>query len=246
MNEPTLTPRMPSDSQHLMVAGQNGTGKTVASVWHLSHRSYTHQPWLIVDGKKDELIGQIPYLEEIAPGEEVPRHAGLYVVRPDFADYDREGALETTLQSALRNGQTGVYIDEASYIDKRSVAFNGILRTGRSLKVPLMALVQRPVDISRYLPSECRMFRVFDLADLRDRDVLANYTPIRNEHFDGLARFHSFYYDADLKALKTLPPVEPEDVILQRFEDRIAAARAANAPIAKPRSLLSRIFSFGE
>lgn len=241
-----MSARMPNDSQHLMVAGQNGTGKTVAGVWHLSHRSYTEQPWLIVDGKKDSLIADIPFTEEIEPGAPVPDYPGLYIVRPEYSDYDRDGRLEQTLWNALQRGNTGVYIDEASYIDKRSRAFNGILRTGRSLKVPMIALVQRPVDISRYLPSECRMFRAFDLADARDRDVLSNYTPIRDEHFDKLAQYESLYYDSDRKTLVKLPPVESEDLILERFNSRILAARAANAPIAKKKSLLERIFSFGD
>ena len=210
-------PRFPNDSQHMFVTGRNGTGKTVASVWHLSRRSWDVRPWVIIDAKADKLIADIPGLEEIGAGDKIPEYPGLYVVRPQP---DEDEAVDQTLWNAWQMTHCGVYVDEAYFIKESSKPFNAILRTGRSREVPLIALSQRPKRVPRALISESTMFQVYDLNDKRDQDTLAEFTTISQSDFDTLGLYESMYYDVGRNAKRKLPPVETEDLILQRFEDR--------------------------
>ena len=72
--------RLPDDSKRLYIIGRTGSGKTVAGVWHLSHRSWRKMPWVIVDYKGDELIARLPATE--IRNWKVPSEPGLYILRP--------------------------------------------------------------------------------------------------------------------------------------------------------------------
>jgi hypothetical protein len=208
--------RLPNDSQRLTMYGQTGTGKTIAGLWHLSHRSYTRRPWVLFDFKGDEHIAQIPYAEEIGL-KHPPKQRGIYIVRP-VPEADEE-AVEDFMWQIWRRENMGVFIDEGYMVGRGNGAFQALLTQGRSKSIPMITLSQRPVWMNRFTISEADFHQVFRLADQSDRDTVQRFIP--HDVQGRLPEYHSYYYDVGQDSLTKLKPVPDMDEILQTFEDRL-------------------------
>lgn len=218
--------RLPDNSQHIAIIGRNGTGKTIAALWHLSKRPFDERPELIVDFKRDEHIAAIDAVE--IPVGDVPEKPGIYVVRPNVSE---PGFLYDTLAKAYNQENIGIYIDEGFILsqDKRVEGmFENILTQGRSKKIPLIVLVQRPVWVSRFVFSEASFFQLFHLQD--KRDVITLQAVLPTGAFVRLPDFHSSYYDVGRDQLDFLSPVPQESEILSSINDRLKAMRRKNGP----------------
>lgn len=212
---------LPNDTQRLTVFGRTGSGKTVAAMWHFSLRSYPWRPWIVYDYKGDKLIGEIPGAEEIGLNE-VPKHAGVYIVRPK-PEVDDE-LVEQQMWGIWERGRIGVYVDEGYMISKRNAAFNAILTQGRSKQIPMITLSQRPVWMSRFVISEADFFQIFFLSDESDEDVVQRFIPHQMDT-RALPNFYSYYHDIGANDFRVLAPVPHPDDILETFRDRIRPHR---------------------
>lgn len=206
----------PNDTERHLIIGMNGTGKTVAGLWSLQKRSYDKMPWVVVDYKRDPTIARIPGLEEISYARNPPRSKGLYVIRP-VPEVDDE-AVEQFLWKIWRQERTGLFLDEGYMLDRYSKAWKAILTQGRSKRVPMIVLSQRPAWISPFAFSESNFMQVFFLpfpADLkRIREWIPNADPIN------LPEFHSYWWNVKRRQLTLLKPVPNEDEILDRFASK--------------------------
>lgn len=209
--------RLPKDNQRLTIYGMTGSGKTIAALWHLSNRSYTSKPWVVINSKGDENIDKIPYTHELKLGT-APKKPGIYIVRPIPGKDDE--LLEETLWRIWERGKTGLYIDEGYMIPRKSRAFPAILTQGRSKRIPMITLSQRPVWMSRFVISEADFHQVFFLADENDRDVVQRFIPY-DVTKKRLPKYHSYYYDIGEDEFTGLKPVPHPDSILQVFEERL-------------------------
>ena len=213
-----MTFPLPSNSQRISVIGSTGSGKTQAAVWHLSMRDFNIHPWIIIDFKLDDLIGDLGG-KEIKLGSTVPRSPGLYIVRPKPHETE---ALEKMLWEIWSNGNTGLYIDEGYMIPNDSEAFQAILTQGRSKKIPVITLSQRPVQISRFVFSEADFYQVFRLNDKRDRDTVQAFIPKRKINLDEpLPQHHSWYYAGGLDQHFFLKPVADRNSLISSFRARL-------------------------
>lgn len=202
--------RIPDDSQRVLIVGMTGSGKTLAGLWHLSLRDLESMPWVIFDFKRDPTIAKIPALE-ISLGE-LPQEPGLYVVRPLPGQDDD---VEKFLWNVWQRGNIGLYIDEGYMLDKNSDALNAIYTQGRSKRIPVITLSQRPVGLSRFAFSEAEFFQTFFLNDERDRKTVQAFQPEKVR--ERLPRFHSYYYDVGGDELSVLTPVPMLPELLKRF-----------------------------
>lgn len=209
--------KLPNDSQRLTMYGQTGSGKTVAGMWHLSQRSYTRKPWLVFDFKGDEHIGQIPHVEEIKPGDTVPKHAGIYVTRP-VPESDDE-AVELMMWDVWKRENIGLFVDEGYMISRKNSAYKALLTQGRSKSIPIITLSQRPVWMTRFAISEADFHQVFFLADEADRDVVQRFIPYDMD--ERLPKYHSYFYDVGNDHFLGLAPVPDPAAILETFEERL-------------------------
>jgi len=195
--------------------GRNGSGKTQAAAWFLSHARFDSMPYVIVDYKGDALLNQIPRLHELKVKARVPRSPGLYIVHPRP---DQEAEVEELLWRIWERGRTGLYIDEAHMLPDKG-AFRSLLTQGRSKRIPMITLAQRPAWINRFNFSEANFYCVFHLNDRRDHKIVEQFVPVDLEK--PLPQYHSWWHDVDRYTTFLLRPVPDRETILQRFDDRV-------------------------
>ena len=221
----SLTPvfRLPDDSQRCFVCGMTGSGKTLAAGWQLSLRSWDRMPWTIVDFKRDGLIARIRGLEEIRLNRAPPKQAGLYVVRPRPDEHEQ---LQKWLWQLWERGKHGLWIDEGYMVGgqgRKSDAYDAILTQGRSKRIPVITLSQRPVWLPRFVVSESDFYQVFHLNSKTDRDKVREFVPSALD--DDMPRYWSEWYDVAQRFHCLLKPVPDEATILQTFADRSRARK---------------------
>ncbi len=204
--------RLPNDTQRLSIYGMTGSGKTIAGLWHLQRRNFVSKRWEILDFKRDPSIAKIPRLEEIDVKSTVSKHPGLYVRRPHPSQLEH---VEDYLWKLWERGNVGLMIDEGYMVPRLSGALRSLLTQGRSLKVPIINLTQRPSWISPFLMSESDFHQVFFMQNPVDRDKLAEWVPIEGRLEKN---YHSVYYDVSANKVEYLAPVPCETEIMNRFD----------------------------
>lgn len=210
--------RLPSIADRTVLIGGTGSGKTVAGLWHLSRQPIDQMPWLVIDYKRDDNINSIPYAQHVAVG--APLLNGVYIVHPMLHEKD---ALDEYLWEIWHQEQTGIMVDEGFMLNE-SEAFNTILMQGRSKRIPVIVLTQRPVFVSRFVFSEASFIQVFRVIDKRDRKTISEFTPIfgdKESSSETLPPYYSYYYDVSGHKLVTLKPVPPMPVINRTFQDKL-------------------------
>jgi hypothetical protein len=218
---------LPNDSQSILVIGKNGSGKTRAAVWHLAQHDLENSRWVVINHKREELINTIPGATFMEIGEFPPDENGVYIYqpRPDFDD----DFVTQLLWWVYETGNVGVYVDEGYMINPRDPALNSLYTQGRSKRIPVITLSQRPSRISRFAVSEASFYQVFQLTDKRDRKTIQEFLPADLDHFmipqDGNPRilrpYHSIYYDTSGDEPLIMAPVPGDDEILALFEEKL-------------------------
>lgn len=214
--------RLPSNSQRVTIVGRTGSGKTVGGAWLLAQTVKPKSKWVIVDFKRDSLLGDIPGLEEIDISGSAPSKPGLYVVRPNPADTEN---VESFLFRIWEKENTGLFIDEG-YMLARSKALQAILTQGRSKKIPTFLLTQRPAWITRFAWSEADFVQIYRINLADDRKTVTTFVTPFDPDLSPLPPFHSYWYDSAKEKLIILTPAPDEDTILNRFEDNMGLRKS--------------------
>lgn len=211
---------LPRFDKRTAVIGSTGSGKTQFAVWLLSTRDFDVRPWIIFDFKGDELIEAINPLEINVYGAP-PKKPGLYVVRPIPGRDDK--AVQEFLWKCWQQEWLGIYIDEGYMMGNRNPALNACLTQGRSKKIEMITLSQRPVWMSKFVFSESNFFAIMNLTLEDDRKFVSGY--VGGSEINLLPRYHSLWYNADAQEGHILKPVPPREVLLERFEMRTQTRR---------------------
>jgi hypothetical protein len=218
---------LPNESQRLAVIGRTGSGKTHAAMWHLSQRSYMSRPWIVFDTKGDDFIHELEKsqasVKEISIDASPPNKAGIYIVRPLPSEQEE---IEAFLWKVWARGRTGVYIDEGYMIGKPGMgnpALNALLTQGRSKKIPMIVLSQRPVWLTRFVWSESDFFQIFHLNDIEDRRIIKRFAPI--DINITLPLHCSYWFDVSHNSLLGLKPVPDKETIMGIFDKRLRARK---------------------
>lgn len=209
--------RLPGGTDRTVVIGMTGTGKTVFGAFVLSKQRFNERPWIWIDFKDEELIDKIgtPPVQEITLST-IPKKPGLYRLRVSPRDND---ALEDWLWRVWQKGNLGIFCDEVSLIPKQE-AFKAVLRQGRSLRIPVIACTQRPVDCDREVFSEANFVSVFRVKDRRDYKIIQEFTG--NAAIERPLKEHwSYWYDAKQNSLLTLKPCPPPDMVAKSLRETI-------------------------
>ena len=215
--------RLPRADDRTAVIGRTGSGKTQLAVWLLSTQAIDQMPWVIIDYKGDELINRIERAQDIG-FDTVPQKPGLYILRVLPGDED---ALSDWFRCVWEVGNVGVYVDEGYMIAQRDQWFNACLTQGRSKRIPMIVLSQRPLWLSRFVFSEASYFFVFDITHSKDRGVVKEYVKdeFRNRVDERLPKYHSLYYDVGEPNMRVVGPVPDGDVILANIDAKLPKQR---------------------
>jgi DNA helicase HerA-like ATPase len=227
--------RLPGPTHKTAIVGRTGSGKTVAAVWHLSNADFDERPWVILDYKNDEVINAIERAEPLAY-DELPEYPGIYILKVIPGDEEK---ISDWFRSVWERENMGVFIDEGYMIDPRDDWFNACLTQGRSKKISMIILSQRPVWLSRFVFSEADFFQVFDLTHSKDMDKVREY--IRDDDTYQLDKplepFHSYYYDVGRRQLKTFGPVPEAAELLALIDARLRAIEAEEEHLTRRHAL---------
>lgn len=209
--------RLPTNQQRVAVIGRTGSGKTQFGAWLLSHAPFDRQPYVVIDYKGDELLGAIDRIREIGL-KEVPKHPGLYTIRPLPSE---EIDVENWLWKIWQKEKIGLYVDEGYALPDKG-AFQAVLTQGRSKRIPVICLTQRPTWVSRFVFSEADFYAVFHLNDHRDRLTVQAFTPKeRMDLRNRLADYNSYWYDVGKDKVFQLQPVPDAGVIVDSIDSRL-------------------------
>jgi len=220
--------RLPGWTDRTSIVGKTGSGKTTAGLFLLSAMDlFKKMPWVIIDYKGDDIIAKIP-ARPLRMGSPAPTEPGLYKLECS-PFLSREDPVEKFLKEVWHNGHTGLFFDEVYMLpDRYGRTEGGTLRalftTGRSRKIPIISLSQRPVDVTKYNFSEASHHVIFRLPDKADRDIVRGRVP--NEEFDALfgkfgtdlPEFHSMWYDVSADKVFQLLPFPHPDEIVERLQ----------------------------
>lgn len=206
----------PKDTHRLYIGGRTGSGKTQAAAWHLSERSITTKPWIIIDFKRDALLNEIG-AEEKELSSRPPKKPGLYIVH---ALPHEEDEVDDYLWKIWEQENTGIYIDEG-FMMKDGPGLRAVLTQGRSKHIPVIVLSQRPTWLSRFVFSEADFFQQFPLNDKDDRKIVGRFVPYDPEALKSLPEHWSVWYDVGRNRVNVLKPVPERDAIIATFQSRL-------------------------
>lgn len=211
--------RLPQPDNRTAIVGSSGSGKTQFAVALLSSRNFDVRPWVIFDFKGDELIEQIG-ATEVSINKPPPTKPGLYVVRPLPGS---DAAVEEYFKLIWMSGWTGIYIDEGYMVPKGSKYFRACLTQGRSKRIEMIILSQRPRWMDTFVFTEANFFAVFNINFKEDRKHMSAY--LGDADIDLLPDYHCIWYDVNKQKEAILKPVPEASEIIATFAERLSTKR---------------------
>ena len=208
-------PRLPNDSNRIAILGRTGSGKTQSALWILSRKDFFRTPWVILNYKGDELIDSIPYAQHVELGY-VPTRGGIYIVHPLPGETEE---MQAYLWQLWERQHVGIFVDEG-YMLADDPAFLALLTQGRSRRIPMMVLSQRPSWITRFAFTESQFIQMFSLTDRRDLKTVSQFVSRDDIEEMVLPEFHSLYFDVSWNRSWILRPVPKEEEILATIEQK--------------------------
>lgn len=181
----------------------------------LAESDYDRRPHIVLDFKRDELLNKIPYAHKMRTKDRPPKQPGIYIAHSGLDD----PYLENFLAQVWKNNNTHLHIDETYMVPPRSPAFNAILTQGRSKRISMNCLSQRPALCSRWIVSEAKNFCVFPMNDIRDKKTINGFMPVDLEQ--PLQQFYAHWYNNEQNFYTLLKPAPNSATILERFNERL-------------------------
>jgi hypothetical protein len=207
--------RLPKLDQRISIVGHTGSGKTVFAAWVLSHAPLQRMPAIIIDYKYDKLLNSIQKTEEIRMDKKLPSRPGLYITHPVPHE---ESEVEDFMWKIWEKGNTLVYVDEAHMLPDRG-ALRALLTQGRSKRIPMIVLTQRPSWTSRFTFSEADHVAAFHLQYPDDKRFISGL--LDRDMKKPLPQFHCHYHIVADHSNFVLRPVPDGDTIRARIEARL-------------------------
>lgn len=210
---------MPADDEHTLIVGRNGTGKTQHGFWHLSKQDLAAKPWYFVDFKGEGMLDGITRARHI-DYKETPDQPGFYILHATPFEEDEE-ALEGWMRRVWNEERRGVFFDEAYMLPRVDKgAYAAMLTQGRSKRLSLISLSQRPVRVNRAAISEASHIIAFDLNDKRDHKSLEEVVPTGFMK-DELPKWHSRWYSVKKDLIWSIKPVPEAAQIIDDINSQL-------------------------
>lgn len=224
-NDDTAEFHWPHDDEHVGVFGHTGSGKTQFGALLLSKKQLKSKPHIIIDYKGDDLLNSLENVREM--GFDIPKKPGLYILH---ARIDQQEEVERWLWQMHELGNVHLYADEGYMLPRiaKFGAVDAIQTQGRSRRVSMTTLSQRPVGIPRYVISEASHVVLFHLNDDRDIATAEQIVPRGFSRWvpDGmrgkeLPRFWSRWYSVKNRGRFIMRPVPDADTIRTDIDSQL-------------------------
>jgi hypothetical protein len=187
------------------------------AAWVLSHSRFDQRPYIIIDYKGEKFLNSIENIRHARLDRKPPREPGLHIVHPVPAE---ENEIEDYMWQIWERGNTGIYIDEGHMLpNKDRGALAACLVQGRSKRIPMIMLVQRPAWTSRFTFSEADHYCIFHVQYPDDRKFLSGL--LNKDLNKPLPQYHSHYHTVARHENFLLKPVPHPDRIRENIEARI-------------------------
>lgn len=209
----------PSINERALVVGSTGSGKSTLGLWMLEHAPFHRMPYVIIDYKRESAIKMIDRARQIDTNE-IPRHPGLYVIRP-MPEIDDE-RVKRWLFGVWNVGNTGLFFDEGLMVPKSGGALQAIYTQGRTKRIPVITLSQRPVELHRTAISEADHFAVFRLNDQRDYKTVGEYIPnFKDKIVEERPEYTSIWYRQRDRARWNVDRIQHPEELPDRINARL-------------------------
>ncbi len=221
----------PREDEHTAIVGRNGSGKTQLGAFMLTKQDYLKRRWVVIDYKREEIFQRLKNIREIGFNE-VPKEPGLYILKsgPYFED-ETEGWLWRVHQ----RGGVGLFADEGYMLPNSGGhaggAYQAILTQGRSLRIPVVTLTQRPVKVTPFAFSEAKHVAVFDLSRRKDWQTIEENTVdgfsewLPKGYENGLPEFHARWFMVNRKQFFLFKPVPDAKAIIAELDSKLPPRR---------------------
>lgn len=214
--------RLPGRTDRVAILGRTGSGKTTLAAWLIGESDIHRKPWIIVDYKGEEIFDNIHKEDKdvITPldvNADIPKRPGLYRVEPIPGEDDR--AMTDLLWKVWERQNTGVYVDEAHLLPN-SDALKACLVTGRSRRIPMVVISQRPVWVPREVFSESNHHVVFDLSHDEDRKTAGGFVTPDGRAVPRMRDYHSLWHDVGKNRRFQMQPAPQASASIARILER--------------------------
>lgn len=214
--------RLPKRTDRVAILGRTGSGKTTMAAWVMGESDIDRKPWIIVDYKGETIFDQIEKADKdlitpLNPTDPAPKRAGLYRVEPVPGEDDE--AMTDFLWRVWERQNTGVYVDEGHLLPN-SAALKACLVTGRSRRIPMIFISQRPSWVPREVFSESNHHVIFDLSDDEDRKTAGRFATEDGKAVPRMRDYHSLWHDVGKNRRFHMQPAPQADQSIARILER--------------------------
>ncbi len=172
---------VPALTTRSLVAGKTGSGKTYLMIEFCRHLMGQRQI-VILDTKGDDgflsLGGVLATRFNDLEQYEFPTYP-IIIYRPEGRELADRETLDLFCQWVYERGHTIVLLDELTQLSNSTspkAGFLNLYTRGRSKDCTVIAGTQRPVGVPKIVYTEAENFYIFYLADLKDRQRVAEFT----------------------------------------------------------------------
>lgn len=223
----------PTDQDRVAIVGATGSGKSTFAFWLFGETAnYDRMPWIIIDYKGEEIVQALLKNKDaflVSLDKPVPTKPGIYVVRPTPRDPEQ---ILNYLWLIYANGRCGVIFDELMMVPKQYDIHNNpvqaLLTQGRSKRIPLYLLAQRPARVNISTFSEATFIAEFRLYKKDDLIRVQEYIPENNPIFADrkpLPRYYCKWWDSRREMALVLKPAPGASEILDIVAHRVDRMR---------------------
>lgn len=214
--------RLPGPTDRTAILGRTGSGKTTMAAYILGESNIDKIPWVFIDYKGEDVFEDIRRAErdvitDLEPTDIAPKKPGLYHMQPVPGEDDRE--ITQFLWRIWERQRIGVFVDEGHLLPG-SDALKALLVTGRSRRIPMIMISQRPVWVPREVFSESNHHIVFDLSHDEDRKTAGGFVTSDGRPVPRLKEFHSIWNDVGKNRRFQMMPAPPAAASVARIVER--------------------------
>lgn len=201
-----------------MVIGATGSGKTRFAVWLLSVRFQPHRRHFVLDFKGEELFAAL----DLTPWDitqPLPVEPGIYWLRilPG-----QEADVSQFFLNCYNTTDILIFTDEGYMLPYQDRWVRACLTQGRSKRIEMITLTQRPVKLDVFFLSEATFMAVFRLNVKDDRKRVSEY--MDGLEIPRLPSYHCLWYDVALDENVVFEPVPSDAELIDALREEIEEA----------------------